>query len=486
MNHVIGKYRKQVEIISLEELVEADSAVRQIDEIVNLTDTSYFEKSEVKHTGRPPYNPKDMLKLYIYGMDNGIVSSRKLERECKRNIEVKWLINGLAPESSTICAFRQENAENLIKFFNEFSRKLAKDGYIDGKIVAIDGTKIRANNSKRNNFSASKLDRHIEYIEEKVAEYLNEVDKNDKIEALEERKEKYKLFKKRIENGEVTEVSTTDADSRLMKQGNNGVDVSYNVQAAIDSKNKLIVGVMVMNEANDQGQLSKLAKAVKSNLMLEKMIVPADKGYHDTEDLKECHENGITTIVAIPEGKCPKGIYSKEEFQYNKENDYYICPNGCILNFAYECERGFLRYRNYKACKSCKLKKLCTKSNRREIARHKYAEHAERNDRAFKENQDIYKLRQLLCEHPFGTVKRTMGIRQFLTRGLRNVNAEAALIFLTYNLKRLRNIHKNDNQKDEQACALSVFLVIVYVLERFVNLRRKFKKYLKFMPFPAV
>jgi len=474
MNHIIGQSRDQIEIVSIEELVEAESSARQIDAIVDLIDTSYFERSKVKNTGRPPYSPKDMLKLYIYGMDNGIVSSRKLERECKRNIEMKWLIKGLTPEASTICAFRQENAENITRFFNEFCVTLAKAGYIDGKIVAIDGTKIRANNSKRNNFSAKKLDRHIEYLDNKIAEYLSEIDKNDKIDELEARREKYKIFKSRIESGEVTEVSVTDPDSRLMKQGNNGVDVSYNVQSAIDSKHKLAAGVLVTNEPNDQGQLYKVAKSVKDNLKLNTMTVPADKGYYKTEDFRNCHKEGITTIVSPPENKSPdKKIYPKEAFKYDSKNDVYICPAGCVLKPSKEDEKGFRHYKSYKACKGCEKQTLCTKSYRREIARHKYAEHAEQNDRDFADNQDIYRLRQQLCEHPFGTIKRTMGIRQFLTRGLKSVTAEAALIFLVYNLKRLRVIHKSNVEGVKKSLDFAGFLISFYFFTSFLILAAK-------------
>ena len=466
MGHKSGKRRDQLEIISLEGLVGEDSAARQIDKLIDESDTSYFERAKVKQTGRPPYNPKDMLKLYIYGMENGIVSSRKLERECKRNIELMWLINGLKPEASTICSFRQENAENLKRFFNEFCRSLAKAGYIDGKVVGIDGTKIRANNSKRNNFSVGKLDRHIEYIEKKLTEYMGEVDKNDRIEELQERKKKYELFKKRIESGEVSEVSTVDPDSRLMKQGNNGSDVSYNVQAAVDSKHKLVIGVLVTNEPNDQGQLHKTAKAVKDNLELQAMTATADKGYYKTEDFKDCHKDNITTIVAKPEDRKPgKDIeFRKEDFRYDKESDCYHCPAGQVLKFAYEDDDGFRRYRNCKACGSCKLKSHCTKSNRREICRHKYAESAEQNDRDYANNPEIYRLRQLLCEHPFGTVKRTMGIRQFLTRGLTNVTAEAALIFLCYNLKRLRTITRNADENTGNNSLSGQFFRLITIL----------------------
>jgi IS5 family transposase len=402
-------------------------------------------------------------------MDNGIVSSRKLDRECKRNIEVMWLLNGLTPDDKTICNFRRENAEHITRFFNEFCVTLAKAGYIDGKIVGVDGTKIRANNSKRNNYSAKKLDRHIAYIDKKIAEYLNELDKNDKITELEERKAKYNDYKASIERGEVTEVSTTDPDSRLMMQGNNGTDVSYNVQAAVDSKHKLVAGIMVTNEPNDQGQLSKVSKAVKDNLGVETMIVPADKGYYDTNDIKACHDEGITTLVARPRAKEPaEGIeFRKEDFRFDRENDCYHCPAGHVLKPYHKDENDMKRYRNISACKNCPSKEFCTKATYRTLGRHINDAHTEQNNKDLAENPDIYNLRQLLCEHPFGTVKRTMGIRQFLTRGLANVAAETALIFLCYNLKRLRNICQNNDKNDpksNQFDQLPIVLSIFYLL----------------------
>ncbi len=263
MDYVKKSSREQVKMVCLSDFVPADSPARQIDQVVDGMDTSYFTNSELNAQGRPPYDPKDLLKLLIYGMENAVVSSRKLKRECARNMELRWLVGEIIPDQKTISSFRTSNSENIKRFFNEYARRLYDEGYIDGKIVSVDGTKIRANNSKRNNFSAGKLDRHIEYINTKLAEYQNELDKNDRIEELEERKAKYESYRTRIASGEVTEVSVTDPDSRLMKQGNNGVDVSYNVQAAVDAKNKLIAGIAVTNEPNDQGQLYPVAKSVK-------------------------------------------------------------------------------------------------------------------------------------------------------------------------------------------------------------------------------
>jgi len=465
MKHVNGSERTQIKLQCLEDLVGADSAVRQIDEVVNRMDTSYFEKSKLKDVGRPPYDPKDMLKLYLYGMDNGIISSRKLERECKRNIELMWLINELTPENKTICNFRRENAENIVRFYNEFVRALKDMGYIDGKVVAVDGTKIRANNSRRNNFSLKKINRQIDYIDKKLSEYINELDKNDKIEELKERKEKYLGYKQRIADGEVSEVSVTDSDSRMMKASNGGADVSYNVQAVVDSKHKLVAGVLVTNEPNDQGQLHKAAKGVKDNLDLETMTALGDKGYHATEDFKKCHEDGITTIVSKPDKKdSGDGLFKKEDFIYDNDTDSYTCPAGQVLSFSTQ-DKWYRRYRNVKACKKCAMKPLCTKGNRKDICRHEHEEYADKNDKDFDENTALYRTRQELSEHPFGTIKRTMGIRQFLLRGLIKVNAEAALIFLAYNLKRLRNLDNGDNKKDDRLIQSACVILCLYVFD---------------------
>ena len=449
-----GFARNQVAIFDLAEMVAEDSPARQIDEFVSRMDTSYFAKATPKAVGRRPYDPKDLLKLYIYGCDREVYSSRKLEREAKINIEVMWLLNGLQPDDWTICAFRRENAENIARFFNEFVVALKNAKYIDGKLVGIDGTKIRANNSKRNNYSLKKLDRLIDRIDGKAIQYLQKLENGDKItqdevkqqEARLARKAEYECYKKRIKDGEVAEVSTTDPDSRIMLHGDNGTNPSFNVQGAVDSKNKLLTGLLVVNEPNDQGQLHKVAKATKENLELDEITVVADKGYFKTEDLKDCHEDKIETIVSPPDD--PKtDVFSKaEHFTFDKENDCYTCPNNQILTFSVEEKNGSRKYRNPKACKNCPLKLQCTKSTYRTVSRHKHDAAAEKNNKTFLEKYDLYQQRQLLCEHPFGTIKRTMAVRQFLTRGLKNVTAEAAIIFTCYNLKRLRNIKQYEDK----------------------------------------
>jgi transposase len=456
MEHKLGKSRHQIAMFCLNDRIKNDSPVRMIDKFVDMTNTDYFTNSEAKDTGRPPYNPKDMLKLLIYGMENGITSTRKLENACNVNIELMWLINEL-PDNTTIRNFRRNNAKNIIRFFNEFVVTLYKAGYIDGKLLSIDGTKIRANNSKKNNFSAKKIDWQINYLDNKIDEYLNEIDANDKLDELYERREKYIGYKEKIEEGEVTEISTTDPDSRLMRQNNNGVDVCYNVQTAVDSKHKLVAGVIAINSASDQGQLYKVAKSVKDNLNLEETTVLADKGYYSTDDFHNCIENNIEPIVAKP-NVAKTETFSKAEFIYDKEEDCYYCPANQKLNFNSEDKNSIRYYSNCKACSTCPLKEACTKGDYRKIGRHKYEEDAKHNDSNFLANQELYKQRQTLSEHPFGTVKRTMGIIQFLSRGLNNVNAEMALVFLCYNLKRLRQIIKNNpNNASENTCIKELF-----------------------------
>lgn len=313
--------------------------------------------------------------------------------------------------------------------------------------MAIDGTKIRANNSKRNNFSTKKLDRHIAYIDEKIASYLTDIENNDKIEELQERKAKYESYKNRIIEENINEISTTDADSRLMSVNNNGVEISYNIQSVVDGKNKLIAGMSVTTNAADAGQLAKVMPKVKQSLNLDKITVLADKGYYKTEDFKICEDNNITTIVAKNEPSVNQEIFSIDKFSYDLKQDIYVCPNNEKMFPGKIDNNGYREYKNQRACRNCPQKENCTKGNRRVIKRHKDKASAEENDQRLKENKELYKQRQMLVEHPFGTIKRTMGIRQFLTKGMKNVTAEVALIFLCYNLKRLRKIWQDGNKK---------------------------------------
>lgn len=248
----------------------------------------------------------------------------------------------------------------------------------------------------------------------------------------------------------------------MMSAGNNGVDVSYNVQSAVDSKNKLITGIDVTSNPNDQGRMAPMAKQVKENLNLEEMTVLADKGYYVIEDIAECEKAAIVTMVSKPK-EAQYGVFPKSQFIYNEEHDHYICPAGKFLPKA--TKNGmFIVYHSPKDCKVCPLKSRCTKGKRRDICRHPSQPIADRANARF--DAKLYHKRQELVEHPFGTIKRTMGIRQFLTRGLKNVTAEVALIFTVYNLKRLRKLMHFDQKTNEE---LAVFCCFYYILALFFN-----------------
>jgi len=426
----------------LSDFVPKDSPARQIDKFVDEMDTSYFVYATTKETGRPAYNPKDMLKLYLYGLDNAVVSSRKLEKLCVENIVVMWLIHGLKPESKTICNFRKDNAENLKRFFNEFAKKLAEAGLIDGKVVGIDGTKIRANNSKKRHYTRNWLAMQIERTEKRIAEYITELDKNDVLERLQAKREKLFSYKEKLDSGEVDQVALTDPESRMMQMSNGGYNIGYNAQAAVDGKNKLIAGFDIATQPSDHGLLYSVAKDVKDNLAFESMTVVADKGYYKMDDIKSCHDDNIETLVSITQGGRPsKKLFHKSQFAYDEQTDTYTCPQGHKLSFSELCKSNNSRvYKNWLACQKCPVKSQCTKSRCRTVSHHNFREAYLRNYNMLENHKDIYRLRCQLCEHPFGIIKSIMGYTQFLTRGTRKVTAELAMIFTSYNLKRLRNI----------------------------------------------
>jgi hypothetical protein len=261
-----------------------------------------------------------------------------------------------------------------------------------------------------------------------------------------------------LENGE-TEISITDKDARIMKANNGGTNVSYNVQSVVDSKHKLIVGMEVVSSASDNGLLGVVAPKVKEELHLEKTTVIADTGYYNTLDFKICEESGIIPIVAKQKER-ETGLYSANKFCYDAEQDNYICPNNSRLNYSGIAQEVYRRYINQKACKNCPLKSNCTNGNYREIKRHVFKEYSEKNELRLIENKNEYRQRKSLVEHPFGTIKRTMGIRQFLTRGKRSVSGEVALIFLCYNLKRLRNILTRRNPRGNDLLRMMLFFIL--------------------------
>lgn len=468
MPYITGIDRNQAQMFPdyLDDYIDGENPVRVIEAFTDALDIKkyQFTKSNPAGPGAPSFNPKDLLKLYIYGYMNSLRSSRKLEKATYNNIEVIWLMSKLHPDFKTIADFRKENKNQLKEIFKEFNL-LCKDwGLFGGELVAVDGTKFRADNSKKNNYNKKKIDRQLKYIDEKIEEYLEALENGDKepdakpkytveelkgkIEELEKRKAFYDNLENELKKSEDNEISTTDPDARMMDNKKNGLEVNYNVQTAVDGKNSLILAVDVTNKPSDQGHLNDMAQAAKETLGLgakETLEVAADKGYYQAEDLKKCNENGTVTYVTHQTYSNATGNpeYYSDKFKYNSEEDIYICPQGKKLYRAKhktnDPER--IKYKNYKACSKCPNKDLCTKSSKgRIINRSKDQDFLDIVDARTEQNMDKYLKRQMIVEHPFGTVKRSMNAGYFLTRGLESVRAEADLTFLAYNIKRVINI----------------------------------------------
>ncbi len=470
MNYILGSNRGQFEFSCLEDAVEQDNQVRFIEAFVEKLDLKslQFVVKDLKGEGRPRYEPKVFLKLYLYGYLNGIRSSRRLERECKRNIELQWLLNRLVPNYHSIADFRKDNPTALRNTFKLFLCFLKDLDLIGGRTVAIDGTKMRAHNSKKNNYSPKKIERHLAYIEEKTNEYLKELDANDegespikldnikkKIERLKQNKIKYELLGIQMEGSRSPQVSTTDPDARALLVQGQVVEVSYNMQAAVDDKHKLVVATHTINK-NDRNALSAIAIEAKGNLAVETLTTISDKGYHNGSELETCKQENITTICAQQEivnsnekGTTPEYLVTK--FIYNKEDDTYTCPQGEILRTkgTWHTKKSgngapsyqFKKYRT-PACKDCPVKHLCTGREKggREIDRSEYADAVEENSKRYRENAALYRKRQEINEHIFGTIKRKWGYNHTNLKGLKKVNGEFALIMTVYNMKRCINI----------------------------------------------
>lgn len=454
----------------MEEIIDQENQVRFIEAFVEMLDLKalQFVVKELKGEGRPRYEPKVFLKLYLYGYLNGIRSSRRLEKECKRNIELQWLLSRIVPNYHSIADFRKDNPTALRNTFKLFVCFLKDLDLIGGKTVAIDGTKMRAHNSKKNNYSPKKIERHLAYIEEKTNAYLKELDENDegespikldniakKIARLKEQKIKYELLDKQMEDSRSPQVSTTDADARALLVQGQVVEVSYNMQAAVDEKHKLVVATHTINK-NDRNALSEIAKEAKANLQVEELTAISDKGYHNGSELTTCKNENITTICAQQEivnsnekGTTPDYLVTK--FIYSKEQDTYTCPQGETLRTigTWHTKKSgngapsyqFKKYRT-PACKECPAKNLCTGREKggREIDRSEYADAVEENRRRYQENMELYRKRQEINEHIFGTIKRKWGYNHTNLKGLEKVNGEFALIMTVYNIKRCINI----------------------------------------------
>lgn len=477
MQFIQGSKRNQTYFSTLDDQVSADNPVRLIDAFIDKLELQKlgFVNTVHKSEGRPPYAPAVLLKLYLYGYLNKIRSSRKLEKECSRNIELVWLLQNLQPNYHTIADFRKVHAKPLQSMFKLYVQFLCDAELLGKTIIGIDGSKFKAVNSKKNNYNQKKIDKHKQFIEDKTQKYLAELDEIDKAETasqgsdqlilkkekiaqglakLKERSIKYDSLQQQLNDTDDKQISTTDPDSRSIIIVKSIVEVAYNTQNAVDDKHNLIVHTEATN-INDGKALHQAAIQAKNNLQLnndETLTVLADKGYHTGAELKQCHDDNMITHVAYKEQPSVKHIaneYLAESFQYNKETDTYTCPAGAVLttlgtwhNKKGEAHETSYRFKTYRtdACKTCALKQYCTKLPKRIIQRSEYQDAVDTNDNNIKQNPQYYKRRQAICEHPFGSIKRHWGYTHTLLKGLQKVNGEMNLIMFCYNFMRTKNI----------------------------------------------
>jgi transposase len=463
MNHRAGLDRSQTLLFPerLEDYIAAENPIRFLDAFVGSLELHAldFAKAQCAQTGRPPYDPAVLLKLYLYGYLHRLRSSRLLESECHRNVEVLWLLGKLAPDFKTIADFRKDNLKPLKAVCRQFTLLCRKLELFGGELLAIDGSKFRAVNARDKNFNANKLKELIALADARLAEYLQALDAVDeqeansaalnktqleqKIAALTEKKEWHAELLAQLRDEE-KQVSVTDPDTRRMPtaQGN---QVGYNAQLAVDAKHKLIAADDVTNEVTDVRQLANVALAAKANLELKQTEVVADAGYYNASEVSRCVEEGITPWIpkADPSANTKLGLYGKSKFRFDAPKDVYVCPAGGELTYrfsTYELGRE-LRYYRAKGCQECALKKQCTRNQANRTITREANEHLmEAMAGRMKREPEKFKLRKQLAEHPFGTIKRTMGYTHLLLKGLDKVRCEWSLITLAYNLKRVLNL----------------------------------------------
>jgi transposase len=463
MSYIEGESREQRVLFPevLDDYISEDNLVRFIDAFVDGLEMEElgFDRTAPKETGRPPYDPRDLLKLYIYGYLNRVRTGRTLERECQRNVELMWLMRKLRPDFKTITDFRKDNRKAFRGVFRQFVLLCKGLGLVGGELVAVDGSKFKAVNSGQRNFSQKKLEERLKKIDEKVERYLDEMDRGDeegkdteisaaelkqKIEKLKERKGRYEELLKELGASGQSQVSLTDPESRAMALTPRG-EVSYNVQTAVDQKHHLIVEQDVTNEGLDNHQLFTMAQKTQQMLGQDELQVVADMGYYNHEELKRCEEAGIKTYVSKPlvSKNTARGLFGKEKFVYEADGDCYRCPAKERLDFRFETQEGDKKFRYYwtQACPGCALKAQCTTDPRfHRIKRWEHEAVLERIEQRVNANTVILKLRKQLVEHPFGTIKFWNDQRHFLMRGLEKVKAEFSLSTLAYDIKRALNI----------------------------------------------
>jgi transposase len=464
MAYITGPDRSQAVLLPevLDDYVGPDNPVRFLDAFVAQLDLGAlgFQRAVPAETGRPGYDPGDLLRLYLYGYLHRIRSSRRLEQETHRNVELMWLLRRLTPDFKTIADFRRDHPAALKGVGREFLLLCRRLDLFGGELLAIDGSKFRALNARDRSYTPARLATLQREIDRTIARYLRELERQDRVEAgiespsadalrekiaaLQQRRAGYEALEQELAANGETARSLTDPDSRPMMSGGR-IEVCYNVQTAVDAKHKLIVAEDVTNAAGDRDQLSPLAVAAQAILAAPAPVVVADQGYYHGAEIKTCLDAGITPLVPRPltSANEARGLFTKDDFVYEPATDGYRCPAGALLTYrstTVELGRTIKNYRT-SACGRCALKPRCTRNkDGRKITRW-VDEHLLENMAAqLRRAPELFAQRKALSEHPFGTMKRGMDQGYFLLKGLRKVRGEFSLTVLAYNLKRVLSL----------------------------------------------
>lgn len=464
MKFITGTNRNQLPLFasSIDDAIGEDNQIRLIDLFVDsLILADFGFKFDFIENGRPAYHPSDLLKLFIYGYLNRIRSSRTLEKECTRNIELMWLLKRLVPDHNTIANFRKNNSKAIARVFRATVKMATHFELIGGTLVAGDSTKLRAQNSKKNNFNPAKIERHIAYIDARLEEYNKTLVKEDgdtiakdvlvkKIKKHNVQKKKYIEYQNTIDTTGITQISTSDPDSRQIMTRNNISEVAYNVQTVVDALHNIPIDFKVTNE-NDSKAMGGMLRRTKTILGHNNFMAIYDKGYHTGSEFDYANRLAIDVLVAIPSvaAHAPDIAFDVEHFKYNKSNDTYTCPaNETLITngnwYSKKNGKSITQMKHYKtnACLACSLFQKCTKNARgRLIERSQYANLIYQNKVRIENNYELYRRRQAIVEHPYGVIKRQWDFYYIMTKKtIKHASADVGLIFTAYNLRRIFNL----------------------------------------------
>ena len=490
---IIGTNRYQLPLFasSIDDAIAQDNEIRLIDLFVDslkLPDFGFV--FNFVENGRPAYHPSDLLKIFIYGYLNRIRSSRILQKECSRNIELIWLLKGLAPDHNTIANFRKDNPKAIARVFRATVKMASYFELIGGTLVAGDSTKLRAQNSKKNNFNPNKIERHIAYIDAKLEEYNATLAKEDddammkesiekKIQKHTARKQKYIEYQNTINTTAITQISTSDPDSRLIMTRNNISEVAYNAQTVVDAKHNIPIDFKVTNQ-NDSKAMGGMLRRAKTILGHNDFMDIYDKGYHTGSEFEYANRLRIDVLVAIPgvSAHAPDLAYDLEYFKYNKESDTYNCPANQTMTtngnwYSKKNGKSITQVKHYKtsSCLSCAFFEKCTKNKRgRLIERSQYGDLIDQNKVRIENNYEIYRRRQAIVEHPYGVIKRQWDFYYIMTKKtIKRASADVGLIFTAYNLRRIFNLVDPNVLKQYLKTLTFIFKATKAIFKAFCN-----------------